>query len=548
MAKRQLILSILVMLIVTASAHANTVEYVSLQVTSNPSPDWEGGLDYSYEHRVNRSGWIQGYRLPFITAEDHEVTIMGHLTDFLDRVQIVHGSSVVRTIKKEDLIWVGHTDEYGGKGKIVFKVKHSDLPGIGENFKIRIRFAIETAGYDLLHCKVVRRGTINRVDWTTDNDAELPELEALSSGTYEDMTRDHVYSLKFTCMKCADSIQVSDGITTKLLGQTVTHKSVSGGTLNRKITTTFRMTNLVAGGNVRRQVKLADSGIGNIEGGWGDYVYARLRPSLPGRTAAEPNRTTLERVRFTTGNSNSGNTNSGSSGVSGNTGQGTIVGCRASTPAPTIPPVIEGPIVNSCVGQPAGNRASVNFEFGDVESACGSAAYQIEIQRVDANCAPVNWTGPSSGFTNFGRCWIADQNGSFHSEVLDRGTTYRWRTRANSSSSYAGAGPWSAFQTFTTGSAPTTPIFTGQPVEGSQVHMGNVVSTGLSIAWGSTQCGGESFRIRVFENNQQVATLEGVGNTANVPIRRDRAYRVELVVTTIWGISPVGSLRFSTTQ
>ena len=160
----------------------------------------------------------------------------------------------------------------------------------------------------------------------------------------------------------------------------------------------------------------------------------------------------------------------------------------------------------------------------------------------------MNWTGPGSGFNNFGRCWIADQNVSGHAEILERGTTYRWRARGNSTSSTTGAGSWSAFQTFTTGTAPAMPTFTGQPAEGSQVHMGNAVGSTVNVSWTPTGCNGASFGMRVLEDGQQSATITGIGNTAVVPIRRGHDYRLELSVTTNWGTSPPASLRFSTTQ
>jgi hypothetical protein len=538
MPRQRLVLSFLFVLLATTTARANTVEYVSLELTSDSTIS-----RYSREHSVHDSR-IQGFRLPFVGGEDHRVTIVGHLTDFLDRVQIVHDGRVTRTIQKEDLVFVGHTDEHGGKGKIVFDLPRQRLPGRDETFQIRIRFEHELAGFDKVDCKVVARGKITSAEWSDANGAELPEFEIADSGTpYDRLTRDHIYRLNLFCFKCPASFQLGDGINEEFFDQEVSASSLSVESLRgmrKKIGGTFRLRNQFGPGDVRDLVEFADAGVGNIEGGWGGYIYTRIEDeNLPRRNAANPLRTDLQHVRargFGTGRTGTSLPPPTSSS-----------GC--DNPAPSVAPSIESPRNGAvCVGSPSGTLASVNFEFDAVASACGRGAYQIEIQRLDANCPPVQWTGESTGFDNFDRCWIADLNTDFHSSTLQRSTQYRWRVRGNSTSTTVGAGPFSAFQTFTTGGAPAAPVFEGEPSEGGQVRMGNAVATTVPVRWRPSGCGQETFDIRVLEDNQQSAGIQGAGNTATIPIRRGHAYRIELIVTTNWGSSPMGTLRFSTIQ
>lgn len=294
MVRQRLVFSILLVLLTAAAASANTVEYVSLEVTSDPTR-----ARFSYEHEVH-DGRIQGFRMPFIKGQTHRVTIIGHLTDFLQKVQIVVDGEIVRTIWKSGLISVGHTDEHGGKGKIVFRVRPEDLPAVGSSFQIRIRFANEIAGFDKLDCKVARRGKIQRVDWATENDAQLPEFNTNAQGNPRDYIRlNRTYTLNFSCYQCPSSVQFYDGVTEELLDQPVSGSSleVSGSLEERKLSATFTMRDSIIGGDVRPLVRFADSGIGNISGGWGNYVYSRIEEQeLPGRNAANPNRTNLQRV------------------------------------------------------------------------------------------------------------------------------------------------------------------------------------------------------------------------------------------------------------
>lgn len=236
-------------------------------------------------------------------------------------------------------------------------------------------------------------------------------------------------------------------------------------------------------------------------------------------------------------------------------GPGLTSGCFLN-PVPSATPDIVGPENGAfCVGRvvPGGPAiAGVDFDFRDVAETCGSGAYQIEIHRVDANCAEVPWTDVGTGLNNIGTCWTADQNQSFHTQQLDRGTRYSWRVRANSNSTSAGAGPWSAFQTFTTGGTPAAPTFVGTILEGSQVHLGDVnVPTNITIQWTSSGCGNETYSMNVFQNNVEVvaARQERVpGVSAVVEVRRDNAYRIELVVHTDWGSSQRVTMNFTTVR
>ena len=333
------------------AAHANTVEYVRLKVTSDNIP--AGGnatLISSREHAVSGGRIVYNgnrYRMPFVTGEDHQVTIVGHLTDMLDRVEIVQGSSVVRTIRKAALVSAGHTDDHGGKGEIVFDLRAADLPGIGEDFQIRIRFAAETAGYDQLDCKVAQRGTIERIEWTTLNGAVLPEFEREASGkTYADIERSRTYTIRMVVFKAPASVQIGDGIDRQFLKQPgATARKIEGRIMRDTIDVTFRVSesaglansiddnsDLLGYGNVN----LADAGVGNIPGGWGAYLYSRIATALPSRTEAQPLVTNLRDVRV--------GGFGGGGGGGGTTTRGPIT---SRAPAPTGQPDITVTIDNA---------------------------------------------------------------------------------------------------------------------------------------------------------------------------------------------------------
>ncbi|NPU92289.1 MAG: hypothetical protein HPY82_10310 [Gammaproteobacteria bacterium] len=236
-------------------------------------------------------------------------------------------------------------------------------------------------------------------------------------------------------------------------------------------------------------------------------------------------------------------------------GQGSVPGpveyrnCTTTTAPTVLTPTIEAPLGGAtCVGQPIGNRASVSFLFGDVSEACGSAAYQIEIHKLDSDCNQVLWTGPGTGLSDFGRCWIADQNFHEHAETLHQNTRYEWRVRANSRSNVIGAGPFSNFQTFITGGLPAAPVFTSPERDGI-ISMGAATGKAIHVEWQpESVCGdGQSFVIRVIEDDELIATARGVGNkTDGVFVRRGHSYRLELKVSTIWGDSPQVLLQFTT--
>jgi hypothetical protein len=291
---------------------ANTVEFVRLKVTSDPIPSGvSSGTSSSRELAVSGGRIVHNgnrYRMPFVTGENHQVTIVGQLTDMLDRVEIVHGNSVARTIRKSALVSAAHTEDHGGKGEIVFDMRASDLPGVGEDFQIRIRFAVETAGYDELDCKVAQRGRIERIEWTTLNGALLPEFNLESSGrTYADIERGRTYALRIIVFKAPSSVQIGDGIDRMFLRQPgATARKIDGRIMRDTVDVTFRVSEHAGLANAIDDnndllsygyVNLADAGVGNIPNGWGSYLYSRIAPSLPGRSTAEPLVTNLRDVR-----------------------------------------------------------------------------------------------------------------------------------------------------------------------------------------------------------------------------------------------------------
>ncbi|MES2764790.1 MAG: hypothetical protein V4642_02910 [Bacteroidota bacterium] len=250
------------------------------------------------------------YRMPFLNGYDHVVGIAGHLTDMLDRVEIVVNGNVVRTIRKSALLYSGatkrdhpETREQQRKGMVAFKVNKADLPNLNEDFQIRIRFAVEVAGFDKLDCKVVHgSGQIKSMHWTTYNGAELPEIISRPNkynGYKTNCSPNRLYNLRMIIMKAPQSIQVGDGINKKILERNVTNfRKIEGTRMMDTVDVTFTekyvsMVESEMGEDPERFVLLCDGEVGNIPGGWGSYIYMSIADNLSGSTGPNGYQTNL---------------------------------------------------------------------------------------------------------------------------------------------------------------------------------------------------------------------------------------------------------------
>jgi len=313
-------------------AEANTVEFAHVFV-----PDKASGAQYDrtrYEQplgnaRVTYPSSLPGYgidkkitngrieyngnryRMPFLNGYDHVVGIAGHLTDMLDRVEIVVNGNVVKTIRKSALIYAGATTRDNPdsrnperKGLVVFKVNRGDLPGLHEDFQIRIRFAVEVAGFDKLDCKVVHgSGQIKSIEWTTNNGAELPDIIETPSGRRVFKTQcggRRIYNLRLITFKAPQTVQISDGLNKEILRRDVLRLTKTEG---RIMTDTIDISfdeeyistpNAEFGEKPEKFIRLCDSEAGNVPGGWGTYIYMGFADNLPGASNTKPYQTNLK--------------------------------------------------------------------------------------------------------------------------------------------------------------------------------------------------------------------------------------------------------------
>jgi hypothetical protein len=309
------------------------------------------------------------YRMPFLSGYDHIVGIAGHLTDMLDRVEIVVNGNIVRTIRKSALIYSGATKRDNPdsrdperKGLVVFKVNRADLPSLNEDFQLRIRFAVEVAGFDKLDCKVVHGSSqIKSIQWTTNNSAQLPDIIETQSGRRVFRTEcggTRIYNLRLIVFKSPQSVQVGDGLDNEILGRDIQRITKTEGrlmtdTIDISFDETYVSTpNAEFGEKPEKYIRLCDSEVGNIPGGWGTYIYMGFADNLPGASESRPYQTNLKDLSLC--------------GGSGSTTIGRVItpitSKRDSTPAgqPDITITIENAFISGATFN-AADAARYNF-------------------------------------------------------------------------------------------------------------------------------------------------------------------------------------------
>ncbi len=137
-------------------------------------------------------GLVDGsQRLPFVISVNHLVTLTGDWLNTCDRVEIVNASgNIVQTLRDAALT----KTTVSGKGQLRFTVPSSRLTSVG-NFEIRVRYFIETNGFDVLKCRVVPRGVINSITWVGTN---LPTITNVTGGERSTLNDEVEYKLQFT--------------------------------------------------------------------------------------------------------------------------------------------------------------------------------------------------------------------------------------------------------------------------------------------------------------------------------------------------------------
>jgi hypothetical protein len=93
-----------------------------------------------------------------------------------------------------------------GKGQLKFTVPSTRLTSVG-NFEIRVRYFIETNGFDVLKCRVVNRGVINSITWIGTN---LPTITNVTGGERSTLTREVEYKLQFTGTGLGTALSLTD--------------------------------------------------------------------------------------------------------------------------------------------------------------------------------------------------------------------------------------------------------------------------------------------------------------------------------------------------
>ena len=203
-----------------------TIERVKLQagassIAQNLSREMQ--INNSNSNNSSQLGLVSGiHRLPFVISVNHLVTLTGDWLNTCDRVEIVNAAgNTVQTLRDAALT----KTTVNGKGQLKFTVPSTRLTSI-VNFEIRVRYAPEFNGYDVLKCRVVPRGVINSITWVG---ANLPTITNVTGGELSTLTCLLEYTLQFTGTGLGSAlglirtpIGISLGVTSALVNPTGT--------------------------------------------------------------------------------------------------------------------------------------------------------------------------------------------------------------------------------------------------------------------------------------------------------------------------------------
>ena len=185
-----------------------TIEKVKLQagsIANAQNLSKEMSIPNSNSNISSQLGLVSGTRrLPFVISVNHLVTLTGDWLNTCDRVEIVNAAgNTVQTLRDAALT----KTTVNGKGQLKFTVPSTRLTSI-VNFEIRVRYAPEFNGYDVLKCCVVPRGVINSITWVGTN---LPTITNVGTGgERSDLTRRVEYTLQFTGTGFGTALSLTD--------------------------------------------------------------------------------------------------------------------------------------------------------------------------------------------------------------------------------------------------------------------------------------------------------------------------------------------------
>jgi hypothetical protein len=268
---KKIIMAAAVMIILFNAAAEATISFVKLQAGVNVPQN------LSLNHGVS-SRKVKGFRVPFVSGTNHVVDLTGAFLDVCDRVEICNSSGAVqRTLAGSSL----NKFKSNNEGHVKFTVNSSDLPGIGSNFILKVRYVVELSGFDQLDCMVAGRGTIQSMQWVG---STLPVISTHSSGAGEVSTlkSGSVYTLQFNGTGFTNSVQLADGLRTLLFVNSSFPFTAADLTVNATGTTmtltvrptgsTSFETDLYNFTSNSQNLLFVYGGVGDFIGGWGPYL------------------------------------------------------------------------------------------------------------------------------------------------------------------------------------------------------------------------------------------------------------------------------------
>ncbi len=250
-------------LVLAARSVSATVE--SIQLSVRPHGPFDGSALLSVS-----GGRVHGARIPVIAGLTHTFTIKGNLVDLCDRVELDGPGVRNQTLPKSRI----RAANVGGKGQIVFQIDGSDIHASGD-FTVKIRYLVETSGFDRVDFHVVRRAAIRSVEWVG---PRLPTVTAIPGGERSQLEIGVPYQLRANGTGFGPT-QVGAGVNSGIFQQTVSAVQVTPTAVTLSFTPShparFLTTSIFT-------VPLSDSAVSSVPGGWGAYVLYRLDPaSLP---------------------------------------------------------------------------------------------------------------------------------------------------------------------------------------------------------------------------------------------------------------------------
>ena len=224
-----------------------TIEKVKLQAgATSIAQNLSNELNVQNSNSNNSSGLglVTGnHRLPFVISVNHLVTLTGDWLNTCDRVEIVNSSgNIVQTLRDAALT----KTTVSGKGQLKFTVPSSRLTSVG-NFEIRVRWIIETNGFDVLKCLVVPRGVINSITWVGTN---LPTITNITGGERSTLNSNVEYKLQFTGTGFGSTVSLTDlpngvdfGVTSTVVNTAGTVMTITMKPNNNNVNQTAAFTN-----------------------------------------------------------------------------------------------------------------------------------------------------------------------------------------------------------------------------------------------------------------------------------------------------------------